>query len=91
MPGDANGDEAVEGRRAGFGCFLIVWGLTIFPLFVLGTGFSGGFWPTLRGLLAAAAAGDPVSIALLVCSLPLLFVPYWLWAELQHWKEKQAR
>lgn len=84
-------EEAVEGRRACFGCFLIVWGLTVFPLFVLGGGFAGGFWRALRSLVSGALDGDLVSIALLVGSLPLLFVPYWLRAELRHWRGKQAR
>jgi hypothetical protein len=67
------------GRNAFFGCWALVWAITVLPLFLLGAGFAGGFWPALRSMTQEAVRGNPGSLFILLASLPLLAVPYWLW------------
>jgi len=83
--GDEDGstpeERDVRGRRSFYGCYLLVWGITILPFFLLGAGFAGGLQAGLRAWVVSAAQGNIFSIVTLVATLPLLTVPWWLWAE----------
>jgi hypothetical protein len=74
-------ESAVRDRRAFYGCYLLLWGMTVLPFLLLGFGFAGSAESVLRSWIVTAAEGNPVSIVTLLATLPLLTVPYWLWAE----------
>ncbi len=83
-------DEAARNKRVYVGCYLLAWGLIILPLlgvYALGAGLFGRSIAQLpEDLIRYALEMDVLAIIILLASLPLMFVPYWLCTEIRRRK-----
>ena len=73
-----NSREGREGRAA-LGCYLLTWGCTVIPLFVLTMAWTGGPLQTLEGLLRGVVELQPLSLGMLLLTAPMVCLPYLGW------------
>ena len=79
--------ETAKDWRAFGGCYLIVWALSVVPVVALAAlagGFGGRSFLQLPGdVVRDALNGDLLAIWIVVGSLPMVLIPYWLWTEIK--------